>query len=187
MRTVAIILVLGAALFGGATYSKAASQEPADEILKFYFARSYTPSDRINLAKLYAAYCRGRLDATPTNTPTEAAWVAAEGATTNTVRIGRLLGTKEWARQQLKETFSDCLSKVELLQQAQAQKARDAEAAQFISLALTFNSSDLRTFAKRIRLLKSATDGVAFNGDTFRQNLLTAALRTLDQSVTDQR
>jgi hypothetical protein len=64
MRTAGMIVILAASIFGGAICSRAASQEPSDEIVKFYFARSYTPSDRVNLANLYAAFCRGRLDAT---------------------------------------------------------------------------------------------------------------------------
>lgn len=87
----------------------------------------------------------------------------------------------------LKEAFTECVSTVALLQQAQSQKARDAEAGQFVSLALTFNSSDLRTVAKRIELLKSKSDDLVFSGGSFGQNLLIAALRTLDQSVANQR
>lgn len=68
-------------------------------------------------------------------------------------RLTRLGSSKEWARHQLKGTFSECLEKVALLQQAQVNNARSAEAAQFISLAYTFNQdADLATFAKRLDL-----------------------------------
>jgi hypothetical protein len=76
------------------------------------------------------------------------------------------------------ETFSECLQKVALLQQVQTQKARTAEAAQFVSLAYTFNrDADLGAFAKRIGL-KSALSATGIN--LYRQVLMIAAIRTLD-------
>ena len=68
--------------------------------------------------------------------------------------MSRLIASTEWARHQLTKTFSDhCLQKVALLRQVQSQKLLAAEAAQFASLALTFNAdTDIDTFAKRANM-----------------------------------
>jgi hypothetical protein len=64
-----------------------------------------------------------------------------------------------------------------LLQQAQANNSRSAEAVQFISLAFTFNdSTDLGTFAKRLDLNSDFSPIMSL----LRQSLMIAAMRTLD-------
>lgn len=163
-----------------AAYSQASTTAPhsaQSDLFRFSFNLRFNPSNRVELSRRFAAYCRELLDAVPTNTPAENAWVIAESKTSDTDRITRLVSSKEWARHQLTETFSECLQKVAWLQQAQANNARSAEAAQFISLAYTFNQdSDLVVFAKRIGLKLELSPFV----NSFRQVLMIAAMRTLD-------
>ncbi|SRR6266404_4195331 len=73
------------------------------------------------------------MDSVPTNTPAEGAWVTTEMKSSDTPRLVRLMSSKESARHQLKEIFSEFLEKAALLQQAQ--NARNAEAAQSVWLA----------------------------------------------------
>ncbi|MBR0710147.1 hypothetical protein [Bradyrhizobium liaoningense] len=140
------------------------------------FKRKFAPANRVELARKIEAHCREVLDTVPTNTPAEHAWVVAEATTSDTNRLNRLLSSKEFARSRLKDTFSECLEKVALLKQAQAQQMRSAEAAQFISLAYTFNQdADLAAFAKRVDLNSDLS-----LTSIFRQTLMIAAMRTLD-------
>ncbi|WP_454652297.1 hypothetical protein [Bradyrhizobium liaoningense] len=63
-----------------------------------------------------------------------------------------------------------------MLKQAQAEQMRSAEAAQFISLAYTFNQdTDLAAFANRVDLNSDLS-----LTNIFRQTLMIAAMRTLD-------
>jgi len=169
-----------AALATAAT-TAAYSQETAPgsaqgNLFGFAFKQPFSPVNRVELSRLVEAYCREILDVVPTNTPAEDAWVTAESKTSDINRITRLVSTKEWARYQLKETFSECLQKITLLQQAQANNARSAEAAVFISLAFTFNQdTDLAAFAKRVDLKSELSANV------LRKFLMIAALRTLDR------
>ncbi|MET4297060.1 hypothetical protein ABIB06_007653 [Bradyrhizobium sp. LB8.2] len=174
-------LMTFALLIGSATtaaYSQATSTAPRpaqSDLFRFSFNPTFTPANRIELSRRFEGYCHEVLDAVPTNTPAEDAWVIAESKTSDLNRVTRLVSTKEWARYRLKETFSECLQKIAVLQQAQANNARSAEAAQFISLAYTFNQdTDLAAFAKRVDL----KSGLELN--LFRQVLMIAAMRTLD-------
>jgi hypothetical protein len=138
LRTTTAILML--TLFTTtAAYSQAAATAPRStekDLLHFGFNQPLTPSNRVELVRLIKVFCR---DSVPTNTPAEEGWVMKEfksvGGDIN--RTIRLTSSKEWARHQLVDVFSECLQKVAQLQQAQTQDARTAEAAQFISLALT--------------------------------------------------
>jgi hypothetical protein len=141
LRTTTAILML--TLFTTtAAYSQAAATAPRStekDLLHFGFNQPLTPPNRVELVQLIKVFCREVLDSVPTNTPAEEDWVMKEfksvGGDIN--RTIRLTSSKEWARHQLVDVFSECLQKVAQLQQAQTQDARTAEAAQFISLALT--------------------------------------------------
>ena len=147
-------------------------------MISFAFNQPYTSQNRVELARLFDAYCREIFDSVPTNTPAEDAWVKTEvsGPVDDFRRMSRLIASTEWARHQLTKTFSDCLQKVALLRQVQSQKLLAAEAAQFASLALTFNAdTDIDTFAKRANMKLELS-----MSSLLRQFLLIAATRTLD-------
>lgn len=162
-------------------YSQATATAPRSsaesDLIRNSFNQTYSPANRVKLSRRSEAYCREVLDTVPTNTPAEDAWVNEELKFSDIDRMTRLGSSKEWARRQLKETFSECLRIVALLRQAQANNARSAEAVQFISLAYTFNQvTDLAAFAKRVDLKSELAIAV----NLFRQNLMIAAMRTLD-------
>ena len=167
-------------LFGAtAAFPKADSTPAEDNLFQFFFRESFTPEKRVELTRRIDAYCRDVLDKVPANTPAEEAWVTSESKSGgDTDRLNRLVSSKEWARHQLREIFSQCVQAAASLQQAQSQKARSAEAKYFISLAYTLNQDDdLDTFAK----LVSPRAGVsALALSTFRQLMMIAAMRTLD-------
>ncbi|MET4493104.1 hypothetical protein [Bradyrhizobium sp. LA7.1] len=180
------LALLTFAVTGAATtvaYSQATAAAPRSaqsDLFRFGFNQSLTPPNRVELVRLIKVFCREVLDSVPTNTPAEEDWVMKEykSMSNDSNRMMRLISSKEWARHQLVDVVSDCLQKVAQLQQAQTQDARTAEAAQFISLALTFNeNSDSPEFAKRIGM-KSELSAISLN--IFRQVLMIAALRTLD-------
>lgn len=162
-----------------AAYTQATATAPRSaqsDLLRFSFNQKFTPANRVELSRRIEAYCREVLDTVPTNTPAEDAWVTAELNTSDINRVNRLVSSKEWARHQLKDTFSDCLDGVTLLQQAQANNSRSAEAAQLISLAYIFNrDADLAMFAKWVDLKSELS-----LTNHFRQVLMIAAMRTLD-------
>ena len=154
-----------------------AQRSKQNDLFRYSFKLTYSPANRVELARRFEAYCREVLDAVPTNTPAEDAWVTTESTTSDVNRLTRLISSVEWARHQLKDTFSECLERVASLQQAQANSSRSAEAAQFVSLAYTFNQdADLAAFAKRADLKFPLSPYV----NTFRQVLMIAAIRTLD-------
>ncbi|MET4331354.1 hypothetical protein ABIB80_007214 [Bradyrhizobium sp. i1.15.2] len=171
-------LMLGPATTAAHSQATATAPPSAEgELFRLSFDHAFNPANRVELARRFEAYCREVLDTVPTNTPAEDAWVTAESKTSDIKRINRLVSTKEWARHRLKETFSECLQKVPLLQKAQVNNARSAEAVQFISLAYSFNQvADLAVFAKRVDLKSE----LAVPLNLFRQTLMIAAMRTLD-------
>jgi hypothetical protein len=175
-KTIAIAMLM---LFGAtAAFAQAESTPAEDNLFQFFFKESFTPEKRIELTRRMDSYCRDVLDKVPTNTPAEQAWVMSEYKSGHLEgdRLHHLISSKEWARYRLKDTFSECLDNVALLQQAQAQKINWAEAKYFIILAYTFNQDrDLGAFAR----LVSPRAGVSALA-TFRQLLMIAAIRTLD-------
>jgi hypothetical protein len=179
--TVAAIAIL--MLFGSTAAFSQFDTTPAEDNLFQFLSESFTPENRIELTRRIDVYCRDVLDTVPTNTPAEEAWVMSEFKSVgrDTDRVNRLLSSKEWARYQLKDTFSECLQQVALLRQAQTQKARSAEAEHFISLAYTFNQDrDLGAFAKLVSP-RAGVSAVAIN--TFRQLTMVAAMRTLNGRI----
>lgn len=186
--TKTVFALLALAMMTGPATTAANSQATAtaprsaqSDLFRFGFNQSLTAPNRVELVRLITVFCREVLDNVPTNTPAEEDWVMKEfrSALGNDInRTIRLTSSKEWARHQLGDVFSECLQKVAQLQQAQTQNARTAEAAQFIGLALTFNeNSDTPEFAKRIGM-KLELSAISLN--IFRQMLMIAALRTLD-------
>jgi hypothetical protein len=177
-----LAITTGAAMT--AAYSQATATAPRSaqgDLFRFGFNQPLTARNRVELVRLTKVFCREVLDSVPTNTPAEEDWVMREFESargTDINRTIRLTSSKEWARHQLVDVFSECLKKVAQLQQAQTQDERTAEAAHFISLALTFNeNSDSPEFAKRIGM-KMEFSAIGLN--VFRQVLMIAALRTLD-------
>lgn len=181
-----MIIVAVCSVLCSATWINAAPKGPTSELLSFYFDKKYAQDDRIRLNRLFANYCRSQGDATPTNTPAEETWITTESATTDISRITRLIQSQEWARHQIKELFSECLIIVAALERVQAQNSFGEESEFFIRLALTFNSSDLPVFAKRVGLVKTSEDSLAVTGDYFRRMLLFAALSSLEQRGRDR-
>ena len=178
IRTAVALMAIFAAT---ASYSQPAKRlSSADQILTFALSKpDYSPKGRADLAALYSAYCREVLNSVPTNTPAEQAWVAEEGRTTDVKRIARLVQSKEYARHQLQETFSECLSKLSVLTQAQTRNDRGQEAAGFVSTAISFNeSSDLANYATRVGLTSEEFQFPLLG--SIRRVLMIAALRTLD-------
>jgi hypothetical protein len=171
-------------LFDATAAFPQADMTPAQQNLhQFFFRESFTPENRIELTRRTAAYCPDVLDKVPTNTPAEETWVMSEynSGSDDTDRVNRLLSSKEWARHQLRDIFSRCLQTAALLQQAQTQKARSAEAQHFIMLAYTFNQDrDLGAFAKLVSPRAGVSAGAL---NTFRQLMMVAAMRTLDGSA----
>ena len=169
--------------FATAAFPQSDQTAAEKNLFQFFLRESFTPENRIELTRRMAAYCRDVLDNLPTNTPAEEAWVMSEYKSGHLEgdRLNRLVSSKEWARYRLKDTFSECLQNVALLQQAQTQKARPAEAEYFISLAYTFNQDhDLGAFAKLVTPRAGVSAGTL---NTFRQLMMVAAMRALDGST----
>ena len=125
--------------FATAAFPQSDQTAAEKNLFQFFFRESFTPENRIELTRRIDAYCRDVLDKVPTNTPAEEAWVMSEYKSGHLEgdRLNRLVSSKEWARYRLKDTFSECLQQVALLQQAQTQKARSAEAEYFKSVLRT--------------------------------------------------
>lgn len=160
--------------------SRAQSPTAYSRILKFGFSgKPYDAAARSELAKLFVTFCRDVLAAVPTNTPAEDAWVRQEGNTTDVAKISRLVGTVEYARHKLKDTFSACVARASDLTTVQQKPDWRAEAAGFISLAAVFNEdADLKALAERLHV--HAIDDEFLVLYSVRRILLIAALRTLD-------
>lgn len=160
--------------------SQAQSLSAYSRILKFGLSgKPYDAAARAELTKLFVGFCRDVLAIVPTNTPAEDAWVRQEGNTTDVAKISRLVSSAEYARQQLKETFSTCVTRASDLASFQQRGDWRAEAAGFVSLAAVFNEDgDLKALAERLQI-KTIEDQFLLLY-TVRRTLLIAALRTLD-------
>ena len=124
----------------------------------------YTAEYRAKFAQAVANFCQGVLDALPTNTPAEDAWVASEGKTKNPTKFIRLLNSKEYNRHFLKTTFSDCKDTagktVEMVQQLKRTgKVSSLEASQLIKLAQLFDGS-IGSYSANIEMDKSAKEAI---------------------------
>jgi hypothetical protein len=141
----------------------------------------YSPEGRLTLVRLLADYCDAVLNTLPTNTPTEEAWVNAEGQTTDLQKVRRLTGSKEYARSRLKMIFLSCRDATRHLIQTQARAGsgrRNYEMADLVGLAIDFNDSNgIETYARNAGL-NSQTFGFDFLG-AVRRSLLIAALKGL--------
>jgi hypothetical protein len=175
-----IIALIFVALFAPAAHSQPEQKEPtAFKIIRVAGKKKLDSSARAELATLYLEHCRTVLNAIPTNTPAEQSWVTEESRTTDTDRMIRLVQTAEYARSQLKETFSECVERASSLLTVQSQANRNREAALFVSLAATFNeSSDAQSYAARLGVNRDELKFPLLG--TLRRILLIAALRTLD-------
>jgi hypothetical protein len=104
-----IRIALGLAIIIATASGSAAQNDIPGELATFASrpASDYTATFRAKLIQTLAAYCQEVLNALPTNTPAEDAWVASEQKTTDATKITRLLGSKEYSRSILKNMFSD--------------------------------------------------------------------------------
>src|SRR5258708_1471447 len=144
-----IRIALGLAIVIATASGLAAQNNNPGELATFASrpASDYTATFRAKLIQTFAAYCQEVLDALPTNTPAEDAWVASEQKTTDLTKISRLLGSKEYSRYILKNTFSDCKDITATLTQAQSIPEKEKrtetyvrfEAINLVRLALNFN------------------------------------------------
>jgi hypothetical protein len=139
----------------------------------------YTKTGRAKFVRLLSVYCREVLKILPTNTPTEDAWVASEGRTTDLAKISRLVASREYSRSQLTEIFVNCEKATDKLIKPGALTV-EYEAANLVSLAIIFNSDiDIEIYAKNLEM-KSEELGFDFL-HAVRWALLVASLRTLEK------
>jgi hypothetical protein len=145
----------------------------------------YTRPGRAKFVNVLATYCTEVLKALPTNTPTEAAWVRAEGNTSDMEKIRRLLSSPEFSRFELKSVFESCVESTANIVRIQKLTERNdsvarSEAAEFLSIALALNDdSDILAYASHAGLSSRAwkLDFLP----SIRRALLVAALRTLEK------
>jgi hypothetical protein len=149
-------------------------------------ASDYTAAFRAKLTQTFAAYCQELLNALPTNTPAEDAWVESEQKTTDFTRISRVVSSKEYSRHILKETFSNCRDISSSLIQAQNTSEQDKrtdtyarfEAINLVRLALNFND-DLKSYLSKIDLNRDRRVELEILLPIFRRELLTATTKAL--------
>jgi hypothetical protein len=176
------LLLLSAALIWLPSKAVAQDQIPAARELITIAVRpdsDYTKSGRANFVRLLSVYCRDVLKILPTNTPTEDAWVAAEGHTNDVAKIRRLVASREYSRSQLREIFVKCEQTTDKLIKPDGLMV-EYEAANLVSLAINFNSdSEIALYASKLEM-KSKELGFEFLGSV-RWALLVASLRTLEK------
>jgi hypothetical protein len=182
-----LVLIATIAVVSGGT---AQNNKPSavDEVSRLAVTSSdFTAEIRAKFAKAFVDYCQEVLIALPTNTPTEDDWVASEQRTGNAEKILRLLSSKEYARSDLKKTFSDCKETALFLIQIQniKEKRTDAlanlEAEQFIALALNFNGS-LGPYSSKLELNKDVKFAL---GDLFLEVLRGGLLKSATKALQD--
>jgi hypothetical protein len=144
----------------------------------------YTKLGRSKFVRTLATYCAGVVSALPTNTPTEDAWVRAEGNTTNPEKIRRLASSPEFSRAELKSVFEGCVEmtanilRVQVLTEKGDSSAR-YEAGELVRVAFDFNNdNDILAYASRPGLSRAGwwLDFLP----SIRKAILVAALRTLE-------
>lgn len=144
----------------------------------------YTADFRANFAKAVQRLCRGALDALPTNTPAEDAWVASEGKSKDAAKFVRLLKSKEYNRSVLKTTFSDCAEAATTLVEINrtlrgTETFSRFEAGQFIKLAQLFDVS-IESYSSNIEMSKEMKGSFDDLHLTFiRRGMLRAAREAL--------
>ena len=179
--------VLGAPVGPAKIATHAHAQRSAAEQLVSMAVNPSTPlakAQRLQLTDLLLTYCRDVLAALPTNTPAEAGWVANEMKTTDMNKVMRLSSSREYARHSLQDTFQACVDRASKLGAEQnrnrATNISRFEAANLVSLAVNFNSTDdVLTYARRAGL-----DVDQFRLDfmtAIRRMLLFASLRALEE------
>ncbi len=184
------LLLLGIAITTASVVGSVAqsNKRPAmDEIVNFASRPEfdYTADFRAQFAQNIASYCQEILDALPTNTPAEDAWIISEEKTGNGAKIQRLINSKEYGRSALKNTFSECkdiattLIEIHRLPEGGTEKFSRLEAGEFIQLALNFNTF-LEPYSSKIELNKDVKFAM---GDlqlhVVRAGLLRAARKAL--------
>jgi hypothetical protein len=179
---------LGLAIAIAMVSGSAAQNTPAThEVLSFAErpVSDYTADFRPRFIRTLAKYCQDVLNALPTNTPAEDAWIASEEKTKDREELQRLFDSKEYSRSILKNTFSECehttklLSEIKKLVPEGGTERLRLETSLFIKLALNFNVS-LESYSSKIELnenVKARLGGTYFQ--VVRQGVLTAAVKTL--------
>jgi hypothetical protein len=161
IRRVMLGLAVTIAMVTGGTAQNSKSSA-MDEVLN-YASRppsDYTADFRAKFAQTLVNYCQDILNALPTNTPAEDAWVTSEEKTGNGAKIQRLINSKEYSRSALKNTFSECKDTatilIELIHEYSNKESETfsrLEAGQFIKLALNFNTF-LEPYSSKVELNK---------------------------------
>jgi hypothetical protein len=134
----------------------------------------YTKLGRAKFVRLLSAYCREILRRLPTNTPSEDAWVASEGKTSDMAKVRRLTSSREFSRKELKDTFSACEQTTDKLIKPDGLSVA-YEAANLVSLSVTFNNDgDIAIYAPKAEVNPKEL-GFDFL-PSVRRSLLVAAL-----------
>jgi hypothetical protein len=144
----------------------------------------YTKLGRAKFVRILSTYCTEVMSALPTNTPTEDAWVRAEGNTTDTEKIRRLVSSPEFIRRELKSVFEGCVeSTANILRVRKLTEKGDSsaryEAQELLRIAFDLNAdNDILLYASRAGLSRAAwrLDFLP----SIRKAILVAALRTLE-------
>jgi hypothetical protein len=181
----ALLCALGTLGHVPGAYAQTSEKPVAKELVSYAVSPSsdFSASGRSKFVRLLAAYCKGVLEALPTNTPSEEAWVKAEGQTSDTDKVRRLVASPEFARRQLKSTFESCIDETDNLMRAQGAPKGDAraheEALAYLRIAFDFNVDvDILGYASKAGL-NSAAWRLDFLS-TIRRALIVASLRTLE-------
>ena len=177
-------LVVTVAMVSGSAAQN--SKSAMDEVIGFAgnAQRAYTVDLRAKFAQVLERYCQEVLNSLPTNTPSEDAWVTAEGKNINGSKLQRLLNSKEYSRSALKTIYTECKDTAALLIQIQQLPNKTEidtrlEASKFIELALDFNTF-LETHVSKVELSKSAKSELDdLHLHVIRTGLLRAALEAL--------
>jgi hypothetical protein len=153
-----------------------------DEVLDFA-EKPVSEDFRPRFIGTLAKYCQDVLNALPTNTPAEDAWIAWEEKTKDREKLQRLFDSKEYSRSILRNTFSECKDTTKLLFDIKQMRERAErlrlESSLFIKLALNFNVS-LERYSSKVELSENvkAKMGEAYF-QVVRQGSLKAAVKTL--------
>jgi hypothetical protein len=145
----------------------------------------YSAAFRKQFIQTFANYCQQVFDALPANTPAEDAWVVSQQKTPE--QILRLLQSKEYSRDFLKNTFSDCNKTTTMLIQIQNVPEKEKrtetyaslEAGQFVKLALNFNDG-FGPYLPKVELNRDVKFGLSdIYVGLIRRGLLMAATKAL--------
>ena len=185
-RNICVFCIVGIFVLPGLICAQDSERPIARQLVSMAVNPSsdYTGPGRAKFVSVLASYFTEILNALPTNSPSEDAWVLAEANTTDIEKVRRLTSSPEWSRRELKSVFESCReSTADILRAQKLTERSDSvvryEAAKLIQIAITFNDgNDILTFASRAGL-SSAAWRLDFVG-SIRRAIMVAALRTLE-------